>query len=352
MAERPGNLPNGTAKTVFVVGGTFLLLLAVFLFRAVKSVESTGHGPQIGPRDPPVPSGPPLPQGPPRILARPQKAPHDLTVSDNWVFFCTQGADDERTGEIMKVAVRGGTPETLAERQKNPHQVTAGGGFVYWLSSEADGSVMRTPITGGTVTRVASTVLFGDGALAADSTHVYWLNKNRLMRAAHGTKATEKIAEAGEPNTVVRALAVHADLAYWFDGRTLWAASISKGSAAKMAEGSDAPWNIAADESGVFWTDRRSSEAAEGEVWKILFENGESQLVYRPIRLPWGVAVDRDFVYWASNTGKGYIGRASKSGGPAQVLASNQGYPVDVEVDENGVYWNNVDSKEIVMLSK
>ncbi len=49
------------------------------------------------------------------------------------------------------------------------------------------------------------------------------------------------------------------------------------------------------------------------------------------------VALDDQYVYWTTRTGK--VKRRRLCGGPIEVLATNQRYPMALTVDDSGIYW-------------
>lgn len=284
------------------------------------------------------------------MLAHTKDLPHDLDVVNAEVFFATQGEDDHATGDIFRVSATGGEPTAVARKQANPHQVTVAGEYVYWLAEpKGDGAVMRAPVRGGPAVRVASTFIFADGALAADAKNIYWVDRDKLMRAEHGSSSAQLVVQVGNKDELPKAMAAHGGRVYWFSGGTLWEADVAKGTARSIITGPQNVWGLAVDSTGIFWSDK----AGQGEVRKVLFGSPAAAVVDHPVRLPWGVALDETFVYWASNAGsRGAILRATKKGETIQAVAAAQDSPVDVAVSGGAIYWTNAGSHDVMMLLK
>jgi sugar lactone lactonase YvrE len=72
---------------------------------------------------------------------------------------------------------------------------------------------------------------------------------------------------------------------------------------------------------------------------------------------PRDLALDADSLYWTDSAPflplpTGYIMKAPKSGGPAQMLAPAGGNPLGIAVDATNVYWVNDDVGTVVRVAK
>jgi hypothetical protein len=64
------------------------------------------------------------------------------------------------------------------------------------------------------------------------------------------------------------------------------------------------------------------------------------------------LAIDADFVYWVTDLDCGSVKRIPKTGNNGVTLASNQGLPWAVAVDESFVYWLEAQSNRVMKLDK
>jgi hypothetical protein len=118
--------------------------------------------------------------GTPVPVASVQGFPSSIAVDAVYVYWTnfgtfSFGSDDTTDGTVMKVPVGGGTPIMVASAQDTPHGLVVDSTSVYWI---AGGSVMKMPLDGGSpVTFVSGLALFSSVAsIAVDSSSVYWTN--------------------------------------------------------------------------------------------------------------------------------------------------------------------------------
>ncbi|WP_438022855.1 hypothetical protein [Sorangium sp. So ce233] len=153
----------------------------------------------------------------PEQLAAGQDAPVDIAIDATHVYW-TLDADTDPDSMVVRVPIAGGAPEPLATDVRDPRGIAVDATHVYWVTEE--GEVHKTLREGGgqdiTLVRVGGNAR----SVAVDATHIYW------TAPAEGA---------------VRRTPLGGGVAETID-----------------AEEEAMPWEIAVDETCVYWTDNRN----------------------------------------------------------------------------------------------
>jgi len=197
------------------------------------------------------------------------------------------------------------TTLVTGEEYSFPHSVAVDSTHVYWGSG--DGTVKKVPISGGTVTTLAS----GQGAvpgLAVDGTHVYWVSFHS---------------------------------GYWDDG-TVKEVPISGGSVTTLASDQGRVSSLAVDATHVYWANLLPNDdgPGAGTLSEVPVGGGAVTTLASGQGWPGSVAVDGTYVYWTSQ-GNGTVNKIPVGGGTVTALATGQGGPTPLAVDSTRVYWVN-----------
>lgn len=280
------------------------------------------------------------------LALAPGSQPLGLFVDAENVYFTQFG-----TGEVMQAKLDGSSLVTLSTGEPSPVAVQAAGGYVYWVSYADIGVARRTPIGGGEITDLASAP--GARELFVGSEHVWWTGEpDDLWRAP-----VDGLPQGMEPdllsaNTLPNGLAVDAKNLYWvnrLDGG-IKRADHAFGGEMVLATG-DVPWDVAVDESFVYWTEQGSGEGAGAVRRASKLDGTGAVLLAADVTGPRGMAIDATHVYWA-NKEDGTIKAVPLAGGPVTVLAAGQLQPANVAVDADFVYWTNFGDDSIVKVHK
>jgi hypothetical protein len=253
----------------------------------------------------------------------------------------------------------GGTAVTLATGQSYVQGLALSGTSVFWSEYySGDVRVVKTDGTG--LAKLAGDTANAIG-VAHDGSRLFWTwnnltNGGRVMTYS-GT--TTSVLVSGLSSA--RYVAIHAGRAYY----TVTPSQVSQGrvravnlaggsTAVDIATGQYEAHDVAADASGVYWTNHAPYE----KVWRANHDGtGQVALASNQNR-PFYLATDTTHVYWtnegspAAQYKDGVVLRVSKNGGAPQVLADKQAHPAGIAVDATSVYWANAGAGTIVKVAK
>lgn len=197
----------------------------------------------------------------------------------------------------------------------NPDRVVADASGVYWTNagssvSSRDGSIVVCRATGCGSPPPQQLALFQSHprGIAVDETYVYWVNQGlgvdpmdgavlRIPKVPSANSTAEKIAEGLQSPAYV---AVGADAIYWTNAGTgaimMWPKT---GGAPKVfADGQGGAWDIAVDDSGVYWT----TFGPSGTVAMCPLSGCDAGVtIVAAVNSPYAIALDANAVYFTMN---------------------------------------------------
>jgi hypothetical protein len=104
----------------------------------------------------------------------------DFNVTDVSVFFTLE------IGSVGNLPLGGGAWTEIASSPPFPEAITVDGSWVYWVSKQAGSEtrteILKTNVTGGSPSLVVKAG-YDPGRIVTDTSHVYWADGSKLMRA-------------------------------------------------------------------------------------------------------------------------------------------------------------------------
>jgi hypothetical protein len=275
-------------------------------------------------------------------LAAGQGGPFAIALDESNVYWLNNNAG--QGGEVMKVALAGGTPVILGTSPGNVQDLAVGPSGAYW--TDYDNGVLRVDLGGGTPATVDSEL--GAQGIALDAAYVYWTRSvgfSDITRAPLSGGASTALASQ---QTVPWRIAVDDQNAYWTgmdsggNGWVVMKVSLAGGVPEQLASGQGLPWGIAVDGTSVYWVSAGTVERGfvDGMIMKIALTDGQVAVLATDLGWPTEIAVDGAHAYW-TNSNDGTVMRIALEGGVPAAVATQQPGPVDVAVDATHVYWAN-----------
>lgn len=286
--------------------------------------------------------------------------PMFVTIDQSNVYWTeTSRTNYNFTATVKKASLIGGTTSVIATQI-----ITSSGGIgatgiavdsnsVYWAVDwgYGGGSIYKIPITGRTITTLASANQPYD--IAVDSTFIYWAENNS------GTLGSNAIRKVPITGGIVIALTTsgtgHGVMAMdntyiyfrYSDGFVCKIAKVNKngGSVIDLASNISYASGITVDNSNVYWTDETS-----GTISKVSLNGGTVTTLVNGLNNPIRLAVDMNYIYFTEfaggTTGAGNVKKIPVSGGVATTVASGLNRPWGIVVDNSSVYWSEEGTQE------
>ena len=291
--------------------------------------------------------------------------PFSAVVDDTRVYWSTAGTDP---GEIRSVAKDGSSPLTIATNLNAPQGVFVDATNLFWDEIGAPGGVFMAGKDGSNAVTLSESNATGPQGIVADASWVYWLD---IYTHGGVLKAPRtETPDGGAPIVLssgwsyVYGLAQDDTYVYWTSegtaplgdaaapiaGKILSVRKDGTAAATVLADGQGEPRFVTVDATAVYWTD-----SLDGTVMRLrLGSTTPTQLAQG--QQPYGIAVDATYVYFSTigtDSSDGTLVRVPKDGsGPPVVLATGLSWPSQIAVDEQALYWGNLQGGTVMKLAK
>ncbi len=262
-----------------------------------------------------------------------------LTVRGGFVYALT-------SNEVWRVATKGGAPQLLGRASGTAilSRLVVDDSFVYVSDgSDAQGQVLRVPLSGGALERFwdvgagrpVSGIALAEGAVLVT-----------LMAGGGGLWRFDPAAGAAAKLTDTFSASVVVDGAFAYTGSTggtLVRTERATGASQELAFVDAAIDDMIVDGESLYLAVNEGAEA--GAILRVPVGGGTITRLADEER-PSALAVGGDYVYWATEGARvddqfgdgGRVRRTLRAGGPVEDVASNLPSPSSIAVDADGVY--------------
>jgi hypothetical protein len=276
-----------------------------------------------------------IPTAGPETLADKLDSPHDLAIDDSFVYFVE---DDSDEGTVKKVAKTGGNVTTLASNLAEPLAIAVDSTHVYWLerNNGSNGRLAKVSKNGGNVTDLSTDLHNAQNHLAIAGNFLYFGDGKGggggVIKKVGINGGTTIIVEGNGLLNLNTAIAVDNGLVYFKnDYDKVLRVSVSGGDVTEL--GSGEPSGLAIGDSWIYWT-----EYSNGNVMRMPKNGGPGINLAKNSYGAGDLVLDGNYLYWIENNNPGKVRRVSTTGGDEKTY-SNQANSLGIEVDGQYVYY-------------
>ena len=232
----------------------------------------------------------------------------------------------------------------LANHQAGPSFIAVDDRFVYWTNFEDDGVLKIAKDGSGGPTSISHNDRGENKAIAVDDTAVYWGGTSLYQQS----KATGRTQRFAANSTMVFNLIASRGRIYWAEG-----GKVDVQLKSMKADGSDIQaigpretqdFIFATDGSSAFIGRFTLNADDAGKIDVVSLDKGAPSL-FAKTRFISKIAIDGDFVYWLEGRNVGAIKKKARTG-VGDVITLTQGFPIrgpqSLVVDHGSLYWTEL----------
>ncbi len=256
-------------------------------------------------------------------------------VSDGTYVYWVTSTASPNTYVIHKTPVAGGTPTTVTTSSFPIAAMAVDAGSLYWMENffpdQTAGAIRKVSLSGGSPVTLASGFTSRGETFALNATAVFYTKANSpssdsLIEVPLAGGAPVALADlAATPQKLV---ADDANL-YWIDGTTVSTLPVSGGSLVTLASTVNTPLDLLARANDVIWSETTGSAHGEtGAVRSVPKTGGPVSVITQGGDAPRELGADASWVYWTEGgpigltEGFGRIARVPAGGGAALTFVS------------------------------
>jgi len=252
------------------------------------------------------------------------------------------------TGGVLSATKAGADVTCIACDEGEPRELVTDDASVYW-TDPGSGELRKAALGGGTVTTLWSGTI--GSPVLVDASSIYWFDdgSQRIMCADRSGNDPHPVVTG---QAQVTSLAIDAGFLYWTTAGNVLAKDLSSAdSPFALASGRSHPRSVVADDTNVYWAEGVWDQPdnliafapSGGGTVESLTSAGDASVFW--------ITLDDTHVYASDNYG-GTVWKVAKAGGEIEVLAEDQPYPFDIEVDGAAVYWSSETTAELFRVAK
>ncbi len=275
----------------------------------------------------------------PLLIAQGQSSPGEIAIDDNQIYWTNYGS-----GTVMRSSKDGKTSVVAADNQASVWGVAVSGKQLFWANAASTGSAWKSSTDGSMASEKVYSSTGKMRGVAADSDYLFIAHYegNGVVRYNLGD-ATTALYPAQKPNDIT----LDADSAYWSNEEgslvRLDRTAPTGTTPQELLGGLNRPRGVAVDDKNVYVIAAGNVNGADGALYRLPKAGGVAVELASSLHNPRELAVDKTHVYFTCY-GDGTVQRIPKgtsAGGPREVIASGQQFPLGIAVDDRYVFWIN-----------